>query len=83
MVEPALSSLASSATVGHDKYAYLTAFPSNENGQITAEIRRKRTFDCNSFLEERSVSGMVGDQTRKQGILETVFSSLEPLTGKI
>ena len=50
MVEPALSSLASSATVGHDKYAYLTAFPSNENGQITAEIRRKRTFDCNSIV---------------------------------
>lgn len=38
VVEPALSSLAGSATVGHDKYAYLTAFPSNENGQITAEI---------------------------------------------
>ena len=38
VAEPALSSLAGSATVGHDKYAYLTAFPSNENGQITAEI---------------------------------------------
>ena len=82
MVEPALSSLAASATVGHDKYAYLTAFPSNENGQITAEIRRKRTFDCNSFLEERRFSGMVEDQTRKQGILATVFSSSEPLTGR-
>lgn len=82
MVEPALSSLAGSATAGHDKYAYLTAFPSNENGQITAKIRRKRTFDCNSFLEERRFSGMVEDQTRKQGILATVFSYSEPLTGR-